>query len=115
MVHSTIRMEMTPGKAKEALEVLCPLAERTRAEPGCIICRIYRDVQQEHTIMIEELWDSQEQLERHLCSSGYQRVLLVVEMAKGQPEIRFNAISHTSGFEAIAEARSHDGNLAHNH
>jgi len=30
---------------------------------------IYRDVQEEDTIMIEELWSSQEDLERHLCSS----------------------------------------------
>jgi quinol monooxygenase YgiN len=91
------------------------LAERTRAEPGCISCRIYRDVQQEHTIMLEELWTTHRELEQHLRSPGYQRVLLVVEMSKGQPEIRFNTISHTSGFEAIAEARTHDGNLAHNH
>jgi quinol monooxygenase YgiN len=104
---------MTQGRAKEALEVLCSLGERTRAEPGCISCRIYRDVQQEHAIMIDELWSSQEELRQHLSSPGYQRVLLVVEMAKGQPEIRFSTISHTSGFETIAEARSRDVNLAH--
>jgi quinol monooxygenase YgiN len=107
MVHSTIRMEMSAGSAREALEVLRPIIERTKVEPGCISCRIYRDLAQEQTIMIEELWSSQEELERHLCSTDYQRVLLVVEMARGQPEIRFSTISHTSGFETIAEARSH--------
>lgn len=98
---------MSPRNAREALEVLRTLAERTRVEPGCISCRIYKDVQQEHTIMFEELWSSQEELQRHLSSTDYQRVLLVVEMAKGQPEIRFSVISHSSGFETIAEARSH--------
>ncbi len=104
---------MSAGSAREALEILRPIVERTRVEPGCISCRIYRDVQQEHTIMIEELWSSQEELERHLCSSDYQRVLLVIEMAKGQPEIRFSAISHTSGFETIAEARGHAESARH--
>jgi hypothetical protein len=65
--------------------------------------------------MLEELWTTRRELERHLRSPGYQRVLLVIEMAKGQPEIRFHTISHTSGFEIIAEARSYNGTLAHKH
>ena len=107
MIYTTIRMKLSPERAGEAIEILCSLAERTRVDPGCISSRVYRDVQQEHTIMVEELWNSQEELERHLRSSGYQRTLLVVEMATGQPEIRFSTISHTSGFETIAEARNH--------
>jgi quinol monooxygenase YgiN len=102
-------MQMSSGSARDALEILLPVAERTRVEPGCVSCRVYRDVQQEHTIMLEELWSSQEELQRHLCSSDYQRVLLVVEMAKGQPEIRFSTISHSGGFETIADARNHVG------
>jgi len=104
---------MSPESAREALEILRPLSERTRVEPGCLSCRLYRDVQQEHTIMIEELWSSQEELQRHLCSSGYRRVLQVIDMAKVKPEIRFSTISHTSGIEAIAEARGHGASLAH--
>jgi len=106
MVYATIRMKLSPETAGEVLEILCPLSERTRVEPGCVSCRLYRDVQQEHTIMIEELWSSQEELQRHLCSSGYQRVLLVMEMAEGKPEISFNTISHSTGLETIVEARS---------
>ena len=106
MVQATIRMKMSPGKAKEAMEVLRPLAERTSVEPGCAGCQVYRDVLQDHTIMMEELWSSQEELQRHLCSSNYQRVLLVVEMAEGKPEITFSTISHSTGFETIVEARS---------
>jgi hypothetical protein len=36
-------------------------------------------------------------------------VLLVVEMSKGPPEIRFNVISESSGVETIEKARSHVG------
>ena len=107
MLQATIRMKMSPGKAKEALEILRPLAERTSVEPGCAGSHVYCDALQDDTIMMEELWRNQEDLDRHLCSINYQRVLLVIEMAKGQPEIRFSTISHTSGFETIAEARSH--------
>ena len=106
MVHATIRMDISPEKAGEALEILCSVAERTRVESGCISCRVYRDVQEEHGIMIEELWRDLEELERHLRSSDYRSVLLVVEMAKGPPEIRFSTISHSSGVETIEKARN---------
>ena len=99
-------MKMPPGKAKEALEVLRPLAERTSVEPGCAGCHVYCDALQDDTIMMEELWRNQKDLDRHLCSSNYQRVLLVMEMAEGKPEISFNTISHSTGLETIVEARS---------
>ncbi|MBP1742459.1 MAG: hypothetical protein H6Q48_4752, partial [Deltaproteobacteria bacterium] len=56
MIHATIRMKMPGQKAKEAMEILRSVAERTRVEPGCISCRIYRDDQEEHAILIEEFW-----------------------------------------------------------
>jgi quinol monooxygenase YgiN len=109
MVYATIRMDISPEKAKEALEILSSIAERTRVEPGCISCRVYRDVQEEHMIMVEELWRSQEELERRLRSSDYRSVLLVVEMAEVPPEIKFSTISNSSGVETIEKARSYVG------
>ena len=106
MVHATIRMLMEPKDIKETLEILRRVVEHTRVEPGCISCCIYQDVQQERAIMLEELWSSQEDLRTHLCSTDYQRILLLLEMAHTQPEIRFSTILASRGFEAIAEARS---------
>jgi quinol monooxygenase YgiN len=107
MVHTMIRLEMSRENVGAALEILCPLAERSRVVPGCISSRIYEDVQQADTIMIEELWSSQEALRGHLCTSDFQRILLVIEMANGQPEISISTISDSRGLEAIVEARSH--------
>lgn len=56
--------------------------------------------------MIEELWKSNEDLENHLRSDDYLRVLLVIEMALEKPEIRFDSISCSTGFETIEKARS---------
>jgi quinol monooxygenase YgiN len=81
------------------------MAERTRVESGCIMCRIYQDVQKEHAIMLEEIWKNEEDLNRHLRSDEYRNVLLVVEMATEQPEIRFETIVSTKGIETIEKAR----------
>jgi hypothetical protein len=47
----------------------------------------------------------QEELEHHLRSSEYHNVLLVLEMALQEPEIRFITNSHSRGVEAIEDAR----------
>src|SRR5512139_121913 len=101
MINATIRMKLPGQKAKEAMEILRSVAERTRVEPGCISCRIYRDDQEEHAILIEEFWRSQEELERHLRSAEYRNVLLVVEMAHEKPEISFCEFSGSTGVETI--------------
>ena len=105
MIHATVRITLPSRKAGEAVEILSSVAERTKVRPGCISCRVYHDVQRKHVILIEEVWAGQEELERHLRSSEYRKLLLVLEMALEKPEIRFITFSHSSGVEAIEEAR----------
>ena len=92
-------------KQKEALEVLGSIIEQIQVEPGCISCRLYRGVQEERALLLEEMWTSEKDLERHLRSDKYQKVLLVVEMAGEPPEIRIDTIAQSSGVEAIRKAR----------
>ena len=107
MIHSTIKIVISPEKRDDAIAILRSMAERTRVESGCISCRIYRDVQEQRTLMIEEIWKDEEDLNRHLRSNEYRNVLLVMEMAEKQPEIRFETISRVTGIETIEKARIH--------
>jgi quinol monooxygenase YgiN len=93
-------------KQSEALEILMSTIEETLFNPGCISCRLYRGVEDVLAIMLEELWVSDENLERHLRSEKYRKILLVVEMAEETPEIRFDTIDHSAGLEKIEQARS---------
>jgi quinol monooxygenase YgiN len=88
------------------LEILSSVAERSRFEPGCMACRVYQDVEVEPVIMLEQLWESREDLERHLRSEEFRKVLLVVEMSLESPEIRFDEISSSTGVETIEKARN---------
>jgi quinol monooxygenase YgiN len=106
MIHTTIRMKLPTQKIKEAVETLNSLAEMIRIRPGCISCRIYHDTQEEQVIMVEEVWRSQDELERYLRSVDYRNVLLVVEMAAKEPEISFSMFSQSTGLETIEKAIS---------
>ncbi len=106
MIRATIRMIIPAGKQKEALEILNSMVEEIRFETGCISCRLYRGVKDNRAIMVEELWECEEDVRRHLRSKKYGKILMVIEMASEFPEIRFDIISGSSGVETIEQARS---------
>lgn len=107
MLNSTIRMTVPAERRDGVLAVLSSVASWCRIEPGCIACRVYQDAEVESAIMLEQHWESREDLERHLRSEEFRKVLVVVEMSLEPPEIRFEEISSSTGIEAIEKARSH--------
>ena len=106
MIHTSLRMDFTPDKFEEALQILHSIIEPTRAEVGCIDCSVYQDTGHENQILFIQKWRSEKFLQRHLRSDEYQKVLLVMDMALTPPEIVFDTISSTSGVETIEKART---------
>jgi quinol monooxygenase YgiN len=107
MIQSTIRMTMPSQKSGEVLKILRSVAELCRDDPGCLSCHIYEDLQKKNVLMLEQVWRSEEDLGHHLRSDEYRNLLLVLELALKQPEIKFNTISSSTGIETIEKARSH--------
>ena len=105
MILATIRMKISPQKRGEALKILKSTVERNRILPGCLSCRIYEDIEEDNVLMYEEMWKSEEEMEQHLLSDEYRKVLLVMEMALHHPEVGFNTLVSSTGIETIAKAR----------
>jgi quinol monooxygenase YgiN len=106
MIQAMIDMEFSPDKMGEALQILRSIVERTRAEAGCVSCSVYQDTEMENQLVFAQEWRSEDDLQRHLRSADYQKVLLVMEMALTRPEVRFDTITTTSGVEVIEKART---------
>ncbi len=106
MIQETIRIRLPVSRIKEAMAILRPLVESTKTVPGCVDCELYRDVLEDTVLVFHDLWDDEEGLQRHLRSDEYRDLLLVMEMAREVPEVRFDVIAHTSGLEAIERART---------
>jgi len=105
-IRSTIRMLIPLEKQTEALEILGSVNAQVQFDPSCISSRLYRGVNEVRAIMVDELWENDEEIRRHLRSDAYRRVLLVIEMAEEPPEIRFDTILSTNGVETIEKART---------
>ncbi len=106
MIQEKIRMRLSPSRIKDAIAILRPIVASTKTVPGCVDCELYRDALDETVLVFHDLWDNQEGLQRHLRSEKYRDLLLVMEMAREVPEVRFDVIAHTSGLEAIERART---------
>lgn len=106
MVIATISMTVPVKRFAEAWTILKSIAEQSRVQPGCLSCRIYKNGQEDNALMFQQLWSDEENMERHLRSDQYRQVLLVLEMAAEQPEIRFDTILSSKGIETIEKARS---------
>ena len=105
MVSATIRMVIPSTKHGEVLRILRAMIEQNRIQPGCLDSHVYRDAEEGDILMVEETWRSEEDLARYLRSAEYSKLLLVMEMATENPEIRFSSISKSRGMETIEEAR----------
>lgn len=108
LIRSTIRIQVPLNKQSEVLDILESVREQTQFEPDCIYARLYRGNNDVEIVMLEELWKGEQELLRHLKSDTYQRVLLAMEMADHSPEIRFDKIIISDGFETIKDARQKD-------
>lgn len=106
MIQAVVKMVLAPAKQDEALNILSSVARRTRVETGCLGCSIYQDTENDHAIVYEEVWKSEDKLQHHLGREEYQKVLLAMEMACMPPEVRFNTIKSTAGLEVIEKART---------
>ena len=47
------------------------MIEQTRFEPGSVSCRLYQDALEKRALMLEEIWTSEKDLERHLRSDKF--------------------------------------------
>ena len=105
MVQVSLRMRIPHTKWGEVAEFLTDFARRTRYEPGCLESRVYQDVEQKRGVLLEELWKDPDQLERHLRSSEFQKLILVMELSVTPPEVSFRTVTRSTGIETIEEAR----------
>jgi quinol monooxygenase YgiN len=105
MMLATVRMAIPAQKRAEALKILKSIAGQSKVYSGCLGCHVYEDAQEDNVIMYEEVWRSEEDLERRLRSPEYRAMLLVMEMAHKHPEVRFNKVSASKGIEMIEKAR----------
>ena len=106
MITASLRM-VVPGRRKdEVIRAMRSLKGPTSAQPGCVDCRILEDADDAGVVLYVEEWGSREQLERHIRSDHYRRLLVIMEMSNERPDIRFDTVSRRQGLELVEAIRA---------
>jgi quinol monooxygenase YgiN len=104
-----VSVRITAAK-EEIRRQLAGLLEPIAAQPGCQCCRLLHDaIRGEVVTMIQE-WQTRADMERHLRSQEFWRLLLVAELSSDPPEFRIDTLASREGLEAVVRLRA-DGTL----
>ena len=104
MIVFTLRLVAPPEKRGEIVQALRSLVGPTQAERGCAGCSIQHDEDDENVLTFVEEWETQEDLDCHMCSDEYRRLLVVMDMSAAPPEVTFRTVSDVAGLERIEAA-----------
>ncbi len=103
MIQATLRLVAPEGKRQEYLDVLLGLKGPTEALPECQACWICREVTNDNAIVYVVQWDTQNDLESHLRSQRFRRLLPYIEMSVEPPAVSFSSSEHFRGIEFLVE------------
>jgi len=102
---SLLRLIPLSGQRDAILQILQTMIAPTRAKSGSMNCGVYEESDFDRSILYLEQWQSEEDLQRHVQSSLYLRVLTAMDLAKDPPQVSFNKISRTQNVELIEALR----------
>jgi len=103
MTTCTLRMRFEPGVCDEALQVLRSLVGPVRSQPGCAQTLLMSDIQNDTVITWVSRWRSRGELDRHLQSNHFRRILAVMELASEPPELVFDSGTDSRSFDLVEE------------
>jgi quinol monooxygenase YgiN len=117
-MNTMIEAQRTPGAAvvltvrlvasrEEVQRELEALVGPVRAQPGCRHCALMHDAAAPGVVTLTEEWETREDLDRHFRSEECRRLLALVELGDGPPELYIDSVAVREGLEAIAAARGY--------
>ena len=78
----------------------------TRLEPGCLSCSLWTEMGEDCRVLYEEGWRTEDAMHQRVLSTGFTKVLEVLEASPTFPTVEFDFIARRMGFEYIETVRS---------
>jgi quinol monooxygenase YgiN len=105
MILATLSIAAPCGRREEIVQIFWSLMGPVRVEAGCLGCGLYQAIGNEDVLVYVEEWETPEQLERHMRSARYERLLAIMETSAQPPLLRYHVVSHVKGLEYVEAIR----------
>jgi quinol monooxygenase YgiN len=105
VIICTLRLLLSEIDRCRVIASLAPLTRWTEVQPGCRSCYLLADIEEPRALILWEEWETQEDLDRHLRSEDYRRVIAAMELSQEAPEVHFHTVATRGGFEVIESVR----------
>jgi quinol monooxygenase YgiN len=95
------RVALAPPAHAEAFRTLRSLLGPIRSQPGCRSIRLLREVEDDGSLTLTEEWRDRADLEAHLQSAAFRKLVAVLEQGKEAPEVEIDEVCTRSGIELL--------------
>lgn len=102
----TLRWSVPSGESRPLLSALQDIMVPTRAEPGCIACKLSIEVGARVVIRHVEEWQDEQHLACQLRSPRFAVLAELMERASEPPFVEFSLHGSTRGLDYAEEVRS---------
>lgn len=106
MISMSLRIVPQPHRVEELIHALRLQMSRTEVQPGCIQCRLSQDQRERNVVFYQEQWDCWSEIEKHIRSDRFARILELMELSTVTPELSFCDIHETRGMEYVQQLRT---------
>ena len=105
-MNFTIEIRVKPEKFHELYQTLQALLPTMRAEHGCRVSRIYRDVEDGEVFFLAINWDDAANLKHYMRSTSGSALLGAVDLLSKSVRVRMGGDSPWDGIEVLKRMRT---------
>jgi quinol monooxygenase YgiN len=105
VVQLLVRLTAAPGRAPQLAEALRLMKRRAHGRPGCGDAYVAADIDDAGVLWYSEEWEDRDDLEEHMRTNAFARMLALLETAVQPPLMEFRVVSETRGLEYVAAVR----------
>lgn len=100
MINAVYILKIDDRNSESINDILMLITGRTQYSPGCLKSEIWHNLDLTE-IMVNEIWQTEQDLKRYISSPIFKRMLAVLELSAAPPEIRFCDCSQVRGLDFI--------------
>jgi|SRR5215510_10936860 len=102
MLVTTIRIQTTAKNRKELMQTFRSLYNNpVQCRHGCKSCRIYRDIDNEESVILIQEWDSRNQLDNHLRSDEFAVMIGAMSLLDQPETVEFQVLDQVEGSRSV--------------